>query len=345
MKKLLKNLIRKCFFKIYAVAPPPSVELKLNYLCRTLGACNIDFDLIDLREFQQRGGDYFPNYIFPKSWNEKVGYYKSNYYTRSPISTAVDHKWLAKKITEKWVGEQYVVPTFGIWDKATDINWDKLPKSFVLKSCIGFQGKHVIVVNDKDSINKKEITAAMQGYIDNHCSGFTRKKIIAEMLLLNRDGTMPFQYEFYCGRGNPLVCRINMATQTKFNTQTTKLLFYDIHNWQKLPIQYYLDAFGGSGGLVPNDGDVECPLNLDKLLSVASQISSHLPISRIDLYLIDKQVFVGEITIYPGGGFSPIVPSEWDFRLGQDAGNVITARELDKMIDHDKREFSLNEIK
>jgi hypothetical protein len=297
--------------------------------------------------FAKLGGDYFINYIFPKSWNEKVGYYISNYYFRSPFYTVCNHKWLAKKLTEKWVGEQYVVPTFGVWDKVTDIDWDKLPKSFVLKSCFGFQGKHVIVVHNKNTANKEKILTAMKGYINESgyieriSKGFSRKRIIAETLLVNTDGSMPVQYEFFCGRGNPLVCRVNSHRQTNLSNTVSNLIFYDIHNWQKLPIQY---VYNNSAGLIPNEGEVEKPKNLDDMIRIATQISSHIPVSRIDLYSIGEKVYVGEITLGCGGGFCPIVPFEWDFRLGENV-ELIPAHELDEMIKRDIIDFPLDEIK
>jgi len=315
---------------------------KIDYLARVSGIPNLGAQVSLAKEFKQRLGDYPINYAFPKSWNEKVGYYRTNYYLHSPLSMTLWHKWMLKKWIEKHIGKQYVVPTFGVWDKVEDIDWDKLPKSFVLKTCRGSLGREVIVVHDKTTANKQKILATVQESIDRWYVNVPkeRKRIIAEMLLTNSDGSMPVQYEFYCGRGKPLVCRINTHSQTETRSSTSNLIFYDFQNWTKLPIRFRLSATE----LVPNDGDVEKPKNLDELLRLATEISSYVPIVRVDLYSIDNErIYVGEITAGPGHGRAPIVPAEWDFRLGESI-DVIPLHELDQMILRDKEKFSLDEI-
>ena len=32
------------------------------------------------------------------------------------------------------IGEQYVIPTYGVWDRFEDIDFSKLPSNFVLKT-------------------------------------------------------------------------------------------------------------------------------------------------------------------------------------------------------------------
>jgi|GEM_PF-1381339 len=354
MKKLLKKTIRKIFSSIFSIIwkmpiwkiipPSPHVQIleeKLDYLARTHGVRNLNEHLAIAHSFMKRKGDYPINYAVPRSWTEKVGYYKLNYYARSSLGIMLWHKWLAKKWTKHHIGEQYVIPTFGVWDKVEDIDWNTLPKSFVLKSCGGSFGEQVIVVRDKEMANKKKILTAMRGYVAQECHGFSRKKIIAETLLMTPDGSLPFQYEFYCGRGKPMMCRINCHSQTETRSQSSKLICYDIHTWQKLPIQFKKDSY--PDGLVPNNADIEKPKNLDELLRIAAKISSHLPISRIDLYSMNEKIYVGEITLRPGVGYSPIVPVEWDFRLGEGV-EIIPIQELDRMILRDKEMFSLDEI-
>jgi hypothetical protein len=37
---------------------------------------------------------------------------------------------------------------------------------------------------------------------------------------------------------------------------------------------------------------------------------------RVDFYEIDGQLYIGELTLYPGGGFAPFYPDEWDREIG-----------------------------
>ncbi len=317
-----------------------ALEKKLFFVTSSLGMHNIDTMYSKVKRFESYGGDYKPNYFFPKSLNEKIGYYMYNYINRSPCGMAVGHKYLVKQWIKKWVGEKYVVPLFGVWDRPNDIDWDVLPKSFVLKICRGFQGKQVFIVKDKDEIDKEEMMYSLQKEIDKLSAGYKKKIIIAEKLLLNPDDSLPYQYEFYCGRGNPLVCRVSCYSPDNQNAQ---ILFYDIHDWQKLPVQYYLPQIKT---FAPNDMEVENPKNLDEMLRVSAELSSHFPVTRIDLYSVGNRVYVGEITKRPGGGNYPIIPSEWDFRFGEGV-ELLSLHEIEKLIQADILEYShcLDEIR
>lgn len=36
-----------------------------------------------------------------------------------------------KKYIKKWIGEEYVIPTVGVWKNFDDIDFNKLPNKFV----------------------------------------------------------------------------------------------------------------------------------------------------------------------------------------------------------------------
>ena len=40
-------------------------------------------------------------------------------------------------------------------------------------------------------------------------------------------------------------------------------------------------------------------------------------IAIIDLYVINGQVYFGELTFYHFSGFTPFVPLEWDYKFGE----------------------------
>lgn len=50
--------------------------------------------------------------------------------------------------------EELLVPLYGHWDKAADIDFDSLPNKFVLKPNHGYGD--VIIVKDKNRINKMQ---------------------------------------------------------------------------------------------------------------------------------------------------------------------------------------------
>lgn len=68
----------------------------------------------------------------PKTFNEKNNWRKL--YDRRPIYTEMVDKYLCKKIVEEKVGKGYTFPLLGVWDKPEQIDFNYLPKKFVLKS-------------------------------------------------------------------------------------------------------------------------------------------------------------------------------------------------------------------
>ena len=67
----------------------------------------------------------FIDFKNPKTFNEKLNWLKL-YYRRSDLITLVDKYEVKKYIADK-IGEQYVIPTLGVWDKFEDINFNELP--------------------------------------------------------------------------------------------------------------------------------------------------------------------------------------------------------------------------
>ncbi|EFH4152812.1 glycosyl transferase, partial [Escherichia coli] len=39
---------------------------------------------------------------------------------------------------------------------------------------------------------------------------------------------------------------------------------------------------------------------------------------RVDLYLVQEKIYVGELTFHQGSGYDKITPFEWDERLGKE---------------------------
>ena len=92
----------------------------------------------------------FPDLNHPKSFNEKLQWLKLN--DRKPEYTEMVDKYLAKKYVEKRIGEKYIIPTLGVWDEFDQIEFEKLPDQFVLKTTHDSGG--VVICKDKANFDK-----------------------------------------------------------------------------------------------------------------------------------------------------------------------------------------------
>ena len=71
------------------------------------------------------------NLEHPVTFNEKLQWLKL-YDRRSEYTTMVD-KYAVKQYVADRIGEEYIIPTLGVWDKFEDIDFEQLPERFVLK--------------------------------------------------------------------------------------------------------------------------------------------------------------------------------------------------------------------
>lgn len=87
----------------------------------------------------------------PQTFNEKLQWLKIH--DRKPIYTTMVDKIEAKKYVASIIGDEYIIPTLGVWNHFDEIDFDKLPNQFVLK-CNHDCGS-VIIVKDKNNFDKK----------------------------------------------------------------------------------------------------------------------------------------------------------------------------------------------
>lgn len=62
-------------------------------------------------------------------------------------------KYEAKKYVASIIGEEYIIPTLGVWNSVDDIDWDSLPNQFVLK-CTHDSGG-LVVCRDKTNLIRR----------------------------------------------------------------------------------------------------------------------------------------------------------------------------------------------
>ena len=85
----------------------------------------------------------------PQTLNEKLQWLKL--YDRKSEYTKMVDKYEAKKYIAEKIGEEYIIPTLGVWDSFDEIDFDKLPDQFVLK-CTHDSGG-LVICKDKSKFN------------------------------------------------------------------------------------------------------------------------------------------------------------------------------------------------
>ena len=252
----------------------------------------------------------------PKTFSEKLQWLKL--YNRKPEYTKMVDKYAVKEYVASILGKEYVIPTLGIWKTPEDIEWDKLPNQFVLKTTHGGGSSGVVICKDKAFFDKKKAIVKLQHSMKQDIYSALRewpyknvpRRVIAEQYVEPGPNKNDLSdYKWYCFNGEPKFCQI---IQDRSSNETID--FFDT-KWKHQEFVGLNPVSGpalGHAAIVP-----ECPVNLETQIHIARELSKGIPFSRIDLYETAGHTFFGEITFYPASGFGVFTPNQYNEIIGQ----------------------------
>ena len=253
------------------------------------------------------------NWRNPKTFTEKLQWLKV--YDYKPEYTQMVDKLAVKDYVAERIGQEYIIPTLGVWDRVEDIDWDSLPDQFVLKTTHGGGGCGVVVCPNKANLDKAMAIKKLQISMHSNAGNTYRekpylnvpRKIIAEKFIAvhkpkqnNKVADLP-DYKFFCFNGEPKFLYIS-------DSPNHELAFLNT-DWSK--------AEFGRSDYKPLTNIPPKPENLDEMLDIARKLSKGKAHVRVDLYNVNKHIYFGELTFYTGAGFIPFTPKEYDKVLGE----------------------------
>ncbi len=243
----------------------------------------------------------------PKTFNEKMQWMKL--YDSSPFKSFLADKLAVRDWVKERIGDSYLVPLLGVWDKFDDIDFDKLPNQFVLKCSHG--SGYNLIVTDKTTLDitnaKPKIDTwmnedyAFKAGFELHYSPIP-PKIIAEAYL----NPTQSKYEIQVWQFNK---------KTKFVCVET---IKDIDNLKR-------------GVFYPNGERTEFEINpnyykrldkipsqaiFDKSVKMAEKLNVDCLHCRIDFVEYNDDILFREVTFTSGSGLSPIEPEQYSIILG-----------------------------
>jgi hypothetical protein len=63
-------------------------------------------------------------------------------------------------------------------------------------------------------------------------------------------------------------------------------------------------------GFDPIDGEIPEPESLPAMVEAAEKIAAELDFARVDLFNIEGEIYLSEVTLYPNSGYSTWVPKD-----------------------------------
>lgn len=252
---------------------------------------------------------YWINWKHPKTFNEKLQWLKI--YNRRPEYTTMVDKYAVKDYVARKIGNEYIIPTIGVWDRFNDIDFDSLPNQFVLKTTHGGGGGGVVICKNKKNFDIEKARTKIEHSLKSDIYKSLRewpyknvpKRIIAEKYMASeKEYSDLLDYKIYCFNGEPKLIMVAGGR----HSGDKRFAYYDTE-WNTVDIQW---------GAPRPDKEFEKPKQLQLMLKIASQLSMGIPHVRIDLYCIKNNVFFGEITMFDASGLEEIKPADMDAYLG-----------------------------
>lgn len=246
----------------------------------------------------------------PKTFQEKLQWLKL--YNRRPEYTMMVDKAAVKAYVAKIIGDKYVIPTLGIWDRFDDIEFDKLPEKFVLKTTHGGGGGGVAICNDKSKFDIEKARKTINKSLNSDIYKTFRewpyknvsKRIIAEKFIELPDNMELNDYKFFCFNGKVKFFKVDFGRFVEHHAN-----YYDL-DWNILPF--------GEIGLEPDfNHKILPPPCFEEMIEIAEKLSLGHKFIRVDLYNVAGKIYFGELTFFPASGLGPFTSREWDEKIGE----------------------------
>lgn len=243
----------------------------------------------------------------PRSFSEKLQWLKL--YNRRPEYTMMVDKYRVREYIRGKIGEDYLVPLLGVWERAEDINIESLPNRFVLK-CNHDQGS-VVICKDKSNFDFEAAKRKLAYKLKKNHYWPTREWpyknikpcIICEKYMEDEGKDSLSDYKVLCFNGEPKLIEVHRERFGEKHTQD----FYD-SSWNKTDFNQ---------PCMPMSEEVmEKPPFADEMIALSRKLSANMPHIRVDWYYADGHLYFSELTFYDASGFDPFEGNQ-DMEIGR----------------------------
>jgi len=241
----------------------------------------------------------------PKSFNEKLQWLKL--YDRNPLYTKMVDKYEVRNLITDTIGNEYLIPLYGVYNSVTDIDFEKLPNSFVLKTTHDSGG--IVICKSKANLDIMKAKATLKNSLNRNYYYVGREwpykdvnpRIVCEEFIEENIK----DYKFYCFNGEPVYLYVS---QGLVNDHSLKVSFYDME-WNKAPF--------GREDYPTFNYDIPKPNLFEEMKEICRRLSKDMAFVRVDLYEVNNKVYFSELTLTPVSGFMPFTPEKYDYILGE----------------------------
>lgn len=251
--------------------------------------------------------NYKINVDNPTSFNEYLLWIKKYY--RNDLFKKCADKLTCKDFLSNKGFDKYIPKTLGIYSFSTEIDLDKLPDRFILKTN---HDSGSVFACQKGVTDFKSIFNKLNKSIQNNYSIFAGEWFYEDIK------PIIFVEEYL----EPL--EENELVDYKFMVFNGKVKFGYVGQNRRNDLRFALFEPGFKyadceyAHLKPKKKDlVKKPANYEEMVKLAEQVGSLFDFVRVDLYNTKDGIKIGELTFSPMSGFGAFTKKEYDFKYGE----------------------------
>ena len=242
----------------------------------------------------------------PVTFNEKLQWLKLH--NQNPEYSRMVDKYEAKKWVAEKIGNEYIIPTLGVWDTFGEIDFDKLPNQFVLK-CTHDSGG-LVICKDKRTLDKAKAKEKIEASLKKNYFLIGREypyktvkpRIIAEKYMEDITIQELRDYKIFTIDG---IAKALFIVSNRQSGKTTadnldidfKLLDVTLENLHSEVIPYRSKWF-------------------EQMVKTAEYLDRDTVELRGEFYEVNGKAYFGEITFLDESGFDTFNSEEWDQKFG-----------------------------
>jgi len=265
----------------------------------------MDFHEALIRVTYKRIFGVWPDLENPRTISEKMCWLKIN--DRRPINAVVTDKYRLRGYAEQHGLGHLMNGLHAVWDSAADVDFRALPDAYALKVTNGSAWNVIKApsqVIDEAAVRKRLDLWMNTNMADNKGEWYyaaSPARIIAEHYLDNGGGDIP-DYKLFVFNGDVRIIQYCEGRYINFRS-----IFMDA-DWQPMPCTY--------ANFAPYGPPPPRPAELDEMIELAQTLSQGFSLVRVDFYIHEGRLLLGELTLNPVGGYTHFTPDEWNHKIG-----------------------------
>ena len=247
----------------------------------------------------------------PKTFNEKIQWLKLHDTTKLKIE--LTDKVLVRDWIKKQIGTDYLKPVLQICKNFNEINFEKLPTSFIIKANNGCKWHHIVKNKEKFLNSQKEFNETknkFDGWMTQSLFGYTgfelqyksiKPQILIEKLLIDDINDLPIEYEVFCTNGIPF-----MFQEIKYDFPPTCCVWN--RKFEEARIRFNPKYIHKS---------TEIKESLKEAVDLSKTLSKEFVLVRVDWLVHNEKLYFNEMTFTPFSGFYRFPKEEADLFMGR----------------------------